>query len=148
MNARRIVLAGLAAGLVLTIIDSIWNVAVFGGTWDALYKAHQITSNPAAVGGYWISVELLLCGPAIVWLYAALVPALGGGTRTALLAGFAFWFPLHVGSLGDAVAGLTTFGLAVPLGACELISALVAGLVGGRIYGRGERAPTAMPSVG
>src|ERR1700730_14214387 len=97
VNTTRAILAGLAAGLVINIVDFVVNVPILGAQWAAAAKALTIDiekiSATAAVG--WITSDFLN-GLFAAWLYAAMRPRCGPGAGTGLCAGAATWFIVHV----------------------------------------------------
>lgn len=91
MNAGRVILGGLLAGLVWNIGEFILNVPVLGEDWEAAYAAlgFPADESPAAVAFF--VVWTFVAGILAVWLYAALRPRFGPGPRTAVLAGLFVW---------------------------------------------------------
>lgn len=91
INAGRVILGGLVAGLVVDIGESILNIPIMGSEFDAAMQALGVEP----VGGPAIAVFFVLgfaLGIAAVWLYAAIRPRFGPGPRTAAIAGLAVWF--------------------------------------------------------
>ena len=86
INWRSVVLGGLVAGVVWTVLGSL-ATAAFGHDFAAL--PHNRLAAPS--GGFiTLNVVLdLLEGLSIVWLHAAIRPRFGGGPRTALIAAVA-----------------------------------------------------------
>ena len=92
INAGRVILGGLLAGLVMNVIDYIVNVPLLGAQWMNETTALHITNMPSpmmsAMG--WILSDLLL-GLIGVWLYAGIRPRFGPGPGTAIKAGLWVW---------------------------------------------------------
>ena len=87
----RVILGGLAAGLVLNIGEFILNEPILGERW----RAAMTTLNREAIGGSAIAIFVVgafLLGIAMIWTYAAIRPRLGAGPRTAVCAGLLVWF--------------------------------------------------------
>jgi hypothetical protein len=133
MNAKRIVLGGLAAGLLMDVLDGVTNGVVFGAKWDAAYTALGLpTANPA-IPAFWVTFDLF-AGVLIAWLYAAMRPRFGPGAKTAIYAALVEWVLMHLtlySHLADHV-----FPATVLLGtsACALVSAIGGGLLAGKLY--------------
>lgn len=93
MHILRLLLAGLAAGLTAFLLTGAVNATLLAAPlkqWMATTgSALRPPAQPLAMG-LWAGTSLLL-GIVGVWLYAALVPGLGAGYETALMAGFAVW---------------------------------------------------------
>lgn len=82
MNTKRIILGGLAAGLIITVGEAILNVLVLG--------IAQADTHRSPAGGMPIGVFALQCvmlGIGCVLLYAAMRPRLGAGPKSAVTAG-------------------------------------------------------------
>jgi len=91
INMGRVILGGLAAGLVLNIGEFILNEPILGERW----RAAMTTLNREAIGGSAIAIFVVgafLLGIAMIWTYAAIRPRLGAGPRTAICAGLLVWF--------------------------------------------------------
>ena len=135
INNGRVILAGLVAGLVINVVDYVVNVIILGKQWaDATaalgVKIDQVNAQ-AAIG--WIVMDFL-AGVFTAWLYAAVRPRFGPGAGTALRAGVATWFIIHL-ALGALVwQGLYPLSLYVTSTAGALVALLAGGCVAGRLY--------------
>jgi apolipoprotein N-acyltransferase len=130
----RVVSAGLVAGLIINIGETILNVPLAS---EELAQALQARNLPP-VGGGAIAYFVVMCfllGILMVWLYAAVRPRLGPGPKTAVIVAVLAWFMTLVWSGGAQVAmgimplQLTLFGLV-----WGLVEFLIASLVGARLY--------------
>ena len=134
INMVRVILGGLAAGVVLNISETILNTVVLGAD-----MATQLTKmGLPQVGGSAIAVFVTLCfllGIAIVWLYAAVRPRFGPGPKTACIAGGAAWSLAYLyGGVGAVVMGFVSSHAAMislPWGLAEV---LIAANVGAYLY--------------
>ena len=116
INAGRVVLGGLLAGLVLNVGETLLNAVVLASDMEAVTAAR----NVPPVGGSAIAGFVLMCfalGIGMVWLYAAIRPRFGAGVQTALIAGIAVWLLAFVWSgvtsalMQFIPVGLTATGL-------------------------------------
>src|SRR5437867_4450129 len=130
INLGRVILGGLATGLVVNIGETIFNLAVVNQDMEAALLARNLPPVAGgAIGGFVILTFAL--GLVTVWLYAAIRPRFGPGPRTATLAALAVWFfaYLHQGTaltlMGVVPAKLTTIGLV--WGLAEIVVASIAG---------------------
>lgn len=145
MNGKRILFAGLVAGLAMNVLDFITNALIFGSNWKEAYDALHLPETPA-IPIFWITFDFV-GGVIIAFLYGAMRPRFGPGPKTAILAGLIDWALVHFTLFSHfadhvfppaALAGTATL---------ELVSAIVGGLVAGRLYQEtGERA-AAIPLV-
>jgi hypothetical protein len=137
MNRQKIVVAGLAAGLVLNVLDFVIFNYLTGGALKAALDAVNpslsaaMASSPAVVVG--IIMDFLL-GIILVWLYAAMRPRYGAGPRNALMAAFFVWLVSALMASMMHTMGLMSAHLFLLICALELINLSIAGLVGGKLY--------------
>jgi len=137
INAPRALLGGIAAGATRIAGQGLLDAALlpaFHGSAGARLNpafASALTSSAGTVGVMTIQV---LLGIATVFLYAAIRPRFGGGSRTVISAGLAAW------ALASALWSVTVLLHLVPLTvflarvAVALPISLVAALAGTRLY--------------
>jgi len=130
----RVLMGGLAAGLIINIGETILNIPLAGAQMEQALQAR----NLPPVGGGAIAYFVVMCfllGILIVWTYAAVRPRLGPGPTTAVTVAVLAWFLTLVWSGGAQVAmgimplKLTVMGLAWGLG-----EVVIATLAGARLY--------------
>jgi hypothetical protein len=130
----RVIVGGLAAGLIVNIGETILNVPLAGEEMAQALQARNLPPVGGGAIGYFVIMCFLL-GVLMVWTYAAVRPRLGPGPKTAIIIGALVWFMTLVWSGGSQVAmgimplSLTLFGLVWGLG--ELV---IASLVGAKLY--------------
>jgi len=90
MNTKRVVLAGLAAGVLNLALTLSMAFLVLLEDVRAQVERFQLQPPPYALFTG-VGMQLFL-GIAVVWLYAAIRPRFGPGPRTAVIAGLAVWF--------------------------------------------------------
>ena len=91
INAGRVILGGLLAGLVINLGETVLNLVVVAQAMEDSLRAR----NLPPLGGGPIAGFVILAffvGIATVWLYAAIRPRFGPGVRTAAIAGLVVWF--------------------------------------------------------
>ncbi|MDP9122812.1 MAG: hypothetical protein M3O15_15815 [Acidobacteriota bacterium] len=135
IDTGRVALAGLAAGLVVNVVDFVVNVPLLGKQWADATRALGVkledVNVTSAVG--WIAMDLI-AGLFMAWLYAAIRPRYGAGAKTGLSAGFVTWLIIHV-ALGSLVwNGLYPLSLIVASAAGALVAMLAGGYVAGWLY--------------
>jgi hypothetical protein len=140
MNTGRIVTGGLAAGLVMNVIDFLVNGVWLGARWQRqteILNAQLAASPPATSMAGWVAYDFLM-GIATVWLYAAIRPRLGPGPRTALCAGFFAWLVSHLAFASYWFGGMFTWRLVAASSAGGLVAALAGAYLGGMLYKEAE----------
>lgn len=136
LNPRRIILGGLAAGLVMNVIDALTNGLWLAERWkleaDALDPLlMQKMAKWSTIG--WVTVDFLT-GIVLVWLYAVIRTPLGPGRQTALTAGFVVWLIGHAVYFSYAFMGLFSPALIAASSIGGLVGALAGAFVGGWLY--------------
>jgi len=130
INSSRVLLGGLAAGVILNVGEFLLNEVLFKTQLeDTVARLH--IERPGLVFNSLASGLTLLLGMAIVFLYALIRTRLGPGPKTALLAGAVAWFCIYFysGILTSVLLGLRKDLLMVGLiwGAFEYSLAAVGG---------------------
>ncbi len=87
INIRRVFLGGIAAGVSSVVLQSF--ALVLGVRVSASLMRVPDVSFPAQLT--MILAEVVIAGPAAVWLYAAIRPRFGAGPGTAIIAALWIW---------------------------------------------------------
>ena len=131
INATRVLLGGLLAGLVINISEWFWNGVVF---MKDMQDAMAAINKPMDTGGGFMAIMLawgFLIGILSVWVYAAIRPRFGAGAKTALRTGLMLWLLVYVqvtisfSPMGIIPARLMLLGL--PISLVEIVLATLAG---------------------
>ena len=117
INWTRVILGGLVAGVIINIFEYVLNGVVLAKDMEAAITALGRQMSGSAL--LMFSVWGILVGIFAVWLYAAIRPRYGAGSKTAACAGAAVWglgyllasvtpvalhiFPRHLMAIGLAV---------------------------------------------
>jgi hypothetical protein len=89
MNAKRIVLGGLLAAVIISVVETLLFSVVLA---DAMAATRAEKAVPeASWGGTLYLVTTIVLGLLLAWLYAAIRPRYGPGPMTALRAGTFLW---------------------------------------------------------
>jgi len=87
MNAKRILVGGLVAGVVLNILEIISSSLFLGDRYMQLQDKGVFLIEPRyPFMAFWI-IMMFLVGIALAWLYAVARPRLGASPKTAVLVG-------------------------------------------------------------
>ena len=134
MNLARVLLGGLAAGVVLNIGEFVLNEKVLGAQMKDFMAKHLF----AQPGGNFIAMAVSLTfvlAIVMVWLYALIRPRLGAGPKTAIVAALIVWFTIYFYS---GLFNMMLFGIPLNtmliLWVWGLVEYSLAALVGGAIY--------------
>lgn len=136
VNASRVVLGGIVAGLIVNVSEYLLHDVVLKAQHEEAMKSLG-KSMPA--GGSVLTVWILYgfaWAIAAVWLYAAIRPRYGAGPGTAARAALAVWF------FAALLPAITMWNLALmPLSPLELgwdlVTNIVAVLAGAALYKEG-----------
>jgi hypothetical protein len=136
VNASRVIVGGLAAGLVMNVIDALTNGFLLGEHW----RVETDALNPGLIGKVgasgtlsWVIVDFII-GILTVWVYAAIRPRLGPGPRTAITAALVIWLAMHLAYASYAFMGYYSWSLIVASSIGGLVAAIAGAYVGARLY--------------
>jgi hypothetical protein len=136
INLPKVILGGLIAGIVLSIVDVVLYGAVLKAPMAvAMQRLPPMTAAWRAAEVPWYIVLDFVTGVLLIWLYAAIRPRFGAGPKTALIAGFAGWF--FAGMLCNLLMlpmGLVPYNLTIITTAVMLLEYLLAVVVGAKLY--------------
>jgi hypothetical protein len=142
MNAGRILIGGLAAGLLINISEFILNGVVLMEQAEAYMAELDLAYASWAMPVYVLIA--FLWGLGMVATYAAVRPRFGPGPKTALLVGIAFWFfAMFLPAINMAALGLAGGGMLPIALVWTLVEACAASLVGARLYAEAHAPATA-----
>ena len=136
INATRVLLGGLLAGLVINISEWFWNGVVFMKDMQDAMAA--TLKNPVSMGGSFVAIMVLwgfLIGILAVWVYAAVRPRFGAGPKTALRTALMLWLLIYVqvtisfAPMGIIPTRIMLFGLLT-----SLVEIILATLLGAWVY--------------
>jgi hypothetical protein len=134
-STRRLVGAGLLAGLIVNAIDIPNSAALVSPAWTRFLAEHGIAMNVPLVSVFYTTLHFLY-GIAIVATYALFRARLGAGTRTALCAS-GLLVAVHRG-FGAGMVAMGTMPLAIYLAfsTSMIAGSLIGGVVAARVYER------------
>ena len=134
INFARVILGGLAAGIILILGDTLMHTVVLGEQWTAAMAAQGV-AEPGASAIVFFSILDLIIGVAMVWLYAAIRPRFGAGARTAIVTGLVVWFFGWFWKMSGLIAmEMYPSNLIFMTLAWRFIQIPIAALVGGWLY--------------
>jgi len=134
VNSIRVIISGLAAGLVINIGEFILNEPILGKGWKALAAKYQLPEPGGSIIAYYVLMAFIM-GIVLIWIYAAIRPRFGPGPRTAIIAGLLVWFlGWFWGLIGAAVAGIYPWNLVTTTLIWGFFEVPLAALAGGFLY--------------
>lgn len=143
INAGRVVVGGLLAGVVINALEFLMYGVLMAETMSQFYQRFNL---PMPGGGAMTVFVVLgfLGGIVMIWTYAAIRPRFGPGPRTAVFAGLVAWFFAYLWpTIGFTMMGLFTWGVALVALLWGLLEFAVAAIAGAWLYHEGATAPAA-----
>ena len=135
MNWKRILLGGLAAGVLIDAFEGGRSGLLFGEQFRAEMARLGLGLQVGPGGGLFFVAWGFIIGIVSVWLYAAVRPRLGPGPRTAAIVALALWVVSGVLPHGrDAVLGILSPRLSLELILLQLVWQVAATLLGAFLY--------------
>ncbi len=137
INTQKVLIGGLAAGVVMNVIDFVSNTYILGARMKAESDAFkpglsdQMMSS-SSIAGY-IVMDFVL-GILLVWTYAAIRPRFGPGMKTATYAAVLFWLLAGIFMSGFMHMGMMSAGLWWTFAFIGLVNFWVSAWVGARLY--------------
>jgi hypothetical protein len=134
INLGRVVIAGLAAGVIINLFEFLLNGVILDAQWTALMKS---INRPVLDGlhvGYFMALGFVQ-GLIAVWTYAAIRPRFGLGPMTAITAALLTWLTtVVVADLVPTIMGVFELSMVLMMLGVGLIEIVIATLVGGYLY--------------
>ena len=96
INATRVLLGGLLAGVVINLSEWFWYGFVF---MKDMQDAMAAINKPMDMGGGFVALMLgwgFLIGILSIWVYAAVRPRFGPGPKTAVRTALMLWLLVYV----------------------------------------------------
>ena len=137
INNSKVLIGGIAAGVVMNIIDFISYKFILGARMMAESEAFKpgmsqaMMTSSAMVSN--IVMDLVL-GILLVWTYAAIRPRFGPGMKTATYVAVLFWILAGIFLSGYLHMGMMSSGLWWTFAFIGLVNFWVSAWVGARLY--------------
>jgi hypothetical protein len=135
INAGRMILGGVVAGIIINLFEGITH-----GVFLASRDTEMMTSLNRPVGGsanqiIALNVWGFALGILTVWLYAAIRPRMGAGPKAAACAGLFVWATASVlAAAVPAILGIYRLDLTLTNIAIELPMLVIASIAGAAVY--------------
>ena len=138
INTKKVVVAGIAAGVVMNICDFVINM-MLGAQMQASANAFKpglgdvmADMSGSTMAGF-IIMDLVI-GMLLAYTYAAMRPRFGPGAKTAIIAALIFWIFGSIISSNYLIMGMMSRSLWLTFGFAYLICLVIASLVAGALY--------------
>jgi len=137
INTNKVLIGGIAAGVVMNIIDFISYKFILGARMMAESEAFKpgmsqaMMTSSAMISN--IVMDLVL-GILLVWTYAAIRPRFGPGMKTATYVAVLFWILAGIFLSGYLHMGMMSSGLWWTFAFIGLVNFWVSAWVGARLY--------------
>ena len=137
VNKNRLIIGGIAAGVVQFFLEGIVNTPILGADWQAWAQQMGSAVPHPSIGfsmACW-AIQSVMLGIIGVWIYVALRARCGAGPKTAICAGGTLWLAswgscfLNAMAIGDIPCKITTVNFVAGLPV-----ALLSVLVGAWLY--------------
>lgn len=133
INWGRVLLGGLVAGLVINLVEYVFNTYVMAAQNDAAMKALGVTLPPNAIPLFVLNGFLL--GIAAIWLYAAARPRYGASAETAAITAVGVWvIGYALPNFGFGASGIFPVRLLCIASLVGLVEIIVASIAGAALY--------------
>ena len=145
INTSKVLVGGIAAGIVLNVIDFITYTYVVVDKVTAEANAFKPGLGAMMMSGAAIKIYViidLVIGLLLIWTYAAIRPRFGPGPSTAAAAAVLFWLLACLDAVGGLIMGMQTSGLFWTIAVISLVKLLLAAWVGAMLY-KEDGAPAA-----
>ena len=142
INYGRVALGGLAAGAVANVCDFVISSYLMADDLQRLSRRLSLdweVVNGPRVLVTWVAVDFVYA-TLMVFTYAAIRPRFGPGPKTAMIAGFVVYAAATVVLFGFQAMGIFTQDSFVRNAVYSLVTAMLASLVGARIYAERDEA--------
>ncbi len=137
INTSKVVVGGLAAGVVANIIAFVGFGLLLGPRMEAEAVAVAPVLQGRGMSGSaiaWNVIAQFVVGILLVWLYAAMRPRFGPGMKTATYAALVVWVCGFLFHMDWLIAGLMTPATYAMATAVALVPVVAAAGVGGMLY--------------
>lgn len=134
INMGRVLMGGVAAGVIIDVFEFVLNGVIMADQWEALMTA----MNRPMIGTteiIWFNVFGLILGIVAVWTYAAIRPRFGAGPKTAVYAGLLTWVTAYIFcSAYPTIMGWFPMSMTLTIVGVGLVEIIVATIAGAWIY--------------
>ena len=137
INLGRVIVGGIAAGVVYDIIETVANLFLFAEQGQEMMDRIGMAEPSGAQIGMFMALGVAV-GIMIAWTYAAIRPRMGEGPMTAICAGLVAWaFLALLLNVSWMIMGLLPVGFGIALTIFQAVEFSAVGFVAGMLYKEG-----------
>ena len=137
INTGKVLIGGIAAGVVMNVVDFVSNKFILGARMMAESEAFKpgmsASMMTTSVMVSYVVMDLAL-GILLVWTYAAIRPRFGPGLKTAVYAAVLFWLLAGIFLSGYLHMGMMSTGLWWSFALVGLVNFVLSGWVSAKLY--------------
>jgi len=134
INMGRVIIGGIAAGVVYDIIETVANLYLFAEQGQEMMERLDMAEPSGAQIGMFMAMGLAT-GIMIAWTYAAIRPRMGEGAMTAICAGLVAWTFLALFlNVSWMIIGLLPVGFGITITVFQAVEFSAVGYVAGMLY--------------
>ena len=137
INTKKVLIGGIAAGVVMNIIDWVVNGMILAARMKAESDAFKPGMSDQMMSGKAVASYIVMdfvLGIALVWTYAAIRPRFGPGIKTASYAALLFWLLTMIFMSGYMHMGMMSSGLWFTFAFFGLVNYLLSAWAGAYVY--------------
>lgn len=139
INNSKVLLGGLAAGVVMNVVDYLANGVIFAERMTAEANAFKpgLGDMMAQMDGKALTGLIIMdfiVGGLLVWTYAAMRPRFGPGVKTAVYTALVFWIFGAIMTSGYMQMGMMSTGLWMSFAVVYLVALVLASIAGAWVY--------------
>ena len=138
INTKKVIVAGLAAGIVMNILDFLIHMmlgdrmaADLNAFLPGLGDSMATMSTNVMIG--FVVMDLVI-GMLLAYTYAAIRPRFGPGPKTAIIVALMYWIFGSIMNSAFLVMGMMSRSLWLTYGLIYLVCLIIASLVAGALY--------------
>ncbi|HEY8209231.1 MAG TPA: hypothetical protein VIG99_17195 [Myxococcaceae bacterium] len=135
LSLKRVLPAGLLAGLVVNLVDIPNSALLVAPDWNRVLASQGVTPNGPAIGGYFTTVHFLY-GVLVLLTYAIMRARFAPGAWTALGAAGLLLAVNRLFGFGAVVMGQMPASIWLRFSASMVLGTLLGGVAGARLYER------------
>jgi len=133
-NVGRVIMGGLAAGVVANALDYVINAILMKAEGEEMMQRLNLSADVVGKSvTTWVIVDFVY-GLLLVFTYAAMRPRFGPGPKTAVISGATLWLAICAIFAGLTSMGIYTEQAFLKSSALTLVSTMAASLTGAYIY--------------
>jgi hypothetical protein len=137
ISLKRILLAGLAGGFVLNLIDTPWSILVMVPRNQAFLEAHGLVTSPLT--GPWFLLNHFVFVTVIAWVYAIARNSYGKSMGTAFASGAVLLIVNRMFGFGNVLIGTIPLPVFLGFSVSFVVGTFLATFVAARVIDGGKK---------